>query len=1364
MLMKNKGWFIVLLVLAMAVSCCITAAGEGQKEMTSGDWVYVRYGDTAVIVRYLGNESEIGIPDTLDGLPVTAVGEKYGDGIFTQENREQVVSVHIPDSVLLIGGYAFNFCRNLEKVNIPSHIATIQQGTFANTGLKSIELPPNLRVIDTDAFARTPLEEISFPASLEFIDRGAFESCTQLKEITWPNDDVILGNSAFWNTGIPEEKFSLPQQYADEDYTNRYRYYYPTEAVSRWQMNDRVSMDWIRKPDGTAGIICTYVGRGAPMTLTLPAEIDGLTVTGYYGDLNDWDEALETLVLPDTITEIGDMALRNLKVSKIVLPKKLVRIGHEALSYCNNLKELKLPESLRQIGYSSLLHSGADTKAFEDDVYQQLLALGINRPYKMLLGSIGHYYNYDVNLDGMICQVETDRENGEIFLVFCDVDASCTLRESPDSWGSVPFKTVPRDSIRIRDGIAYRDTEFGTLTALQVTDADGWDWTFPDTVDGMQVDREKEGTVRVMKDGLLCELVNDNGKQGIRILQSAAGWNGTIPETVGEYPVLWLGEEMYLQESGLVFCGYRYKEKMLSVCGCEAQGEEIAVPESVQGWTVYCVNDGAFSGLENLKRVTLPPAVQEVKSGAFTGCSALTEIDIQNRKASVFRDAFQGIGLKWLTVNDYQYSSAVPQGDGDYGLFADGTAELIHWTPGGAAIKIPAEIDGHPVISLGQDIFRDRDITSVEIPEGVIRIGDGAFYSCEKLSSVKLPDSLEYIGNEAFNNTKKLTSIKFPANLKYLGRRALSFTGLTTAVLPESLETIGDSAFYSCGHLTSVTLPEGLITLGSEVFCFCKNLKSVILPSTLQTIGDGCFRETKIKKIVIPASVQSVGDDCFNIYKEDTGWGNLYYDGPEVVFEGDPQVTDKTFGLLSSDPDYSYTEFWDRVDLYIGHKIVKLKITTSPGTMVDRIYLSPQVVEKTYPAESAMTTGETPAKAVLEAADIPQGVQILTVPEGVEKIAPDAFRGMHCLYKVILPESLKEIGDSAFENCGGLQHVIFGSGVEKIGARAFALCRNLREIALPEGITEIPESCFEKDINLLRVSLPGNLVSIARNAFLNCCYTEDVNLEACTSLESIGEEAFSRTGMRKVILPDSVRILGEKAFSYPTRMTDLKLSAGLEAIPDYCFYHCNHLKSLDIPGNIRSIGMFAFYQSRDLKDLKLSEGLESIGDGAFSTFLDNVLVYNQHSRRYTSLKTLKIPASVTKINIGAFAGMDALTSITFEKGSALEEIPEKCFMLCTGLKAVTVPGFIKKVGNSAFAYCTELSEATIEEGTTMLGGNLFMKCGKLKTLQLPASLTNMGENILDDGNGVTFTVTAGSFAETRVRGLYPKAKIKTRKE
>ena len=1388
--MKRKAWFCILAILILAAVLCAAAAEDvNPGGIRSGDWIYLKKGDAAVLIQYTGSEQDLSIPDHIDGLPVAIIGEENGirGEIFTDENRDIIRSVRIPETVLKINRDAFSRCSSLEEVNIPAHIMTIEPGTFERTALKHIELPESLWKIGPYAFRDTPLEEIHIPSSVKWIEDRAFEGCTQLKEIEWPGGDVFIGRDAFMRTGIPEGKFSLPEQYAE--YTNRYRFYAPDDACGSFQPADYLRIEYVRKPDGTAGILGTYVWEGAPSALTLPAEIEGMPVTGYYGDLEDNTSGLEALVLPDSMTEIGDMALNHLEIKTLKLPGKLERIGHEALQYCRNLKDVKLPPSLLEIGVGAFQNSGADSAALKESLDSQVYALGIRRTGTHQLGSIGTYYDYSVNIDGMLCALLTNYGTEDPKLLLLDTDPECRVRESPESYMGFPFEAYPGDSLRIRNGIAYLLSGDGKyLIPTQVTDPDGWDWSFPDETDGLPVKTEEYRTVRIMTDGCLCELAEEDGKKGIRILQAdTAKWDGVIPETIGSYSVYWLSEDVTFSEGGLVYRGCPHREKSVSLAGCELQEERIAVPADVRGWKVYSVARGAFRQLPNLKSVFISGATKEITEGAFEDCGALTEIEAENAEIYIANGAFSGIGTKWPEVNGKCYSSAVPQGDGHYALFSDGTAEVLNWTITGGKVTIPEEIDGHPVISIAGNAFRDKKFSSVSLPDTVVRIGEEAFYGCSDLSSVRLPAALEYIGDFAFTACEKLGKIELPDSLTYMGKWAFSSAGLTSVSLPGSLESVPESAFMNCDRLRSVSLPEGIKTIGENAFSNCKALSSVKLPEGIKTIGDyafyqcralgsvslpesletigaGCFQDDSLKKITIPAGVRSIGDNCFSKYGENEGWGSLYYAGPEVVFEGDPEVSDKLFGLLDSSPDYSYTEFWDRVELFIGHRIVKLKITTSPGTVVDRTFLSPLVVDKKYPAEKDMTAGETAAKETLEKEDIPQGIQILTVPEGVKKIAPEAFEGINTLYRVILPDSLLEIGESAFKNCGGLQYVSIGSGLETIGREAFGGCRNLKEISLPDGIREIPEYCFLKDINLKTVRLPAGLTAIRDNAFNGCCYLEEADFSACTALETIGETAFRRSALKKIILPDSVKSLGKGAFAYPVGMNVLVLSKGLEEIPDECFYHCNHLKSLEIPGNIRRIGKEAFYQARDMNSLKLPEGLESIGEGAFRTFIDNVLVYNSHGRRYSSLKKLEIPSSLRTLGSGAFAGCDAMTAVTFREPCSLEEIPDMCFALCTYLKEIRIPGSILRIGENAFRYCSALTKAILEEGTAETGSEVFRDCEKLKQLDLPASLTTIGNMFLDGkGSGVTVTVTEGSEAEKHIAGYYPDAKIKHRK-
>ena len=247
--------------------------------------------------------------------------------------------------------------------------------------------------------------------------------------------------------------------------------------------------------------------------------------------------------------------------------------------------------------------------------------------------------------------------------------------------------------------------------------------------------------------------------------------------------------------------------------------------------------------------------------------------------------------------------------------------EITGYTGSTWAVRIPPRIQGLPVIAIsGRAFFRHKSIISVTIPNSVISIGDYAFrectslssvtigngvttigemafYYCTSLSSVTIPNSVTTIGKMAFGSIR-LTSITIPASVTSIGVGA--FGDVTTAILvapgsqffsaidgvlydrtqsvliqypleksgdfaiPNSVTTIGDSAFFYRRSLSSVTIPNSVTTIGKEAFYECTSLSSVTIPNSVTTIGDSAFYGTGITSVTIPASVITIGRSAFS--------------------------------------------------------------------------------------------------------------------------------------------------------------------------------------------------------------------------------------------------------------------------------------------------------------------------------------------------------------------------------------------------------------------------------------------------------------------------------------------------------------------
>ncbi|HBF14579.1 MAG TPA: hypothetical protein DDW30_02630 [Clostridiales bacterium] len=144
---------------------------------------------------------------------------------------------------------------------------------------------------------------------------------------------------------------------------------------------------------------------------------------------------------------------------------------------------------------------------------------------------------------------------------------------------------------------------------------------------------------------------------------------------------------------------------------------------------------------------------------------------------------------------------------------------------------------------------------------------------------------------------------------------------------------------------------------------------------------------------------------------------------------------------------------------------------------------------------------------------------------------------------------------------------------------------------------------------------------------------------------------------------------------------------------------------------VTRIDSMAFYSLSNVKSVELPEGLEEIGQLAFA--------------KCVQLETVMFPSTLKTLEVGAFHGCEALTSIdTLLADTQVAEIPDWCFWGCVSLKKLTVPARIKTLGIAAFINCSGLTEVTLAEGVETLGVQCFMNASSLETLALPSTLTN----------------------------------------
>ena len=736
---------------------------------------------------------------------------------------------------------------------------------------------------------------------------------------------------------------------------------------------------------------------------------------------------------------------------------------------------------------------------------------------------------------------------------------------------------------------------------------------------------------------------------------------------------------------------------------------QVTIPETANGYRVVSICDEAFYYCPSITSVIVPAGVLEIGERAFCGCESLAQINLPGALKSIGSAAFYGTAVSSVLIPaSVQSIGSVPYGE---------CPNLIKIEVASGNTRFDARDNCNAIIST-QTNSLIQGCHTTSIPSGVVSIGWMAFKGCTGMANLFIPKTVQSISYTAFELCSGLKSITVEdGNLVYDSRNncnAIIYTSsnclvagcdntiipedivaigedafmgrqnLTDIQLPKSVKSIGGHAFEYCKSLESVVIPEGVTSIAYMAFYGCSGLKSVSIPESATSIGfctfDGC---SSLTEVVIPDYVTSLDNQafmgCSSLEKVTLGAGItkmnyasfLYCDNLKTIISR----IQEPFALQSGVFDYN-----DGAILYVPYGTKALYEATEGWNKFanivemeknDDIIVFADANVKALCVENWDTNGDgelsyDEAAAVTDLGGVFSGNNDITSFDELQYftgITSLAFSGCSSLKSIKFPASLTDIPSFSFRHCASLENIELTEYIKSIGEFAFADCTGLTSVNIPKNVESIGIAAFGW-CNLDYITVDES----------NAIYQSP---DGCNAVIDVRNDMLV-VGTNHTVIPESVKIIGDRAFAGCEELPSVTLPSGLTAIYDWAFSSCTSLQEVFIPANVMSIKTNPFSRCNNLNRI--------VVDPANTTYDSrencNGIIETSSNTLITGIQATVIPNTVTTIGSYAYYDCRNLTSISIP--SSVTRIAEYAFGFNYSLTTITIPNSVKIIENSAF--------------------------------------------------------------------------------
>lgn len=597
---------------------------------------------------------------------------------------------------------------------------------------------------------------------------------------------------------------------------------------------------------------------------------------------------------------------------------------------------------------------------------------------------------------------------------------------------------------------------------------------------------------------------------------------------------------------------------------------------------------------------TLLPVSALAEGGGSTGVSHVAT-------RSLTTDNKDDQGLTY-TLNAADHTATVANYDNST---PDGVIDIPDTVISGGQPYTVTAIGGYAFGSLSTPI----NVSSVFIPATVLSIGDSAFIYCDALTTV------------TFAENSQLKSIERAA---FWGSEQV-YPRFKEIKIPDSVETIGNGAFYDCRDLERITLPSALQTLSTVTFYNCTALSEVTFPASLKTIESSAFSGCRnLSEVELPASLKAIQSSVFHLC---INLKTVSYDGSL-----------KQWNDITANND---------VLGYSCPSLVMIDYTAQFIPVKDNPFADP-------PPKTVTITKYTGKESTVI---LPSTINSWPVT----KIGEAAFQDNTTITSVTIPASVTEIGSNAFADCTNLTSVNYAgdwsnltiqSGNPAVQDAANAPLFDFDFILNNTAVIVTRYNGTAADVTIPSRYKGKPVTAIEHAAFFNSAVT---SVTIPDSVTSIDDNAFGFCSqLTNISIPNSVTYIGFSAFAHCTSLKSITLPSSLSFISGSLFSGCSQLTTIHIPDSVLSIQSYAFYHCRNLETIRIPVSVTLIETDAFAGCPSSMTVtYSGSKTRWDRIigkeELLDIHLVCNKLEATFTADGESISTQTIDRGGKFTE-------------------------------------------------------------------------------------------------------------